>query len=114
MTDEPPASRFPRIEMIYDPECPNVDAARAAIRGALASIGAPLIWREWDSTDTATPKPLRGLGSPAVLVNGRDVGDGPRPVAAEANSCRIYRDECGCVSGAPSVELVLSAIARTR
>lgn len=113
MLDETPASRFPRIEMIYDPECPNVDAARAAIRGALASIGAPLIWREWDSTDTATPEHLRALGSPAVLVNGQDVRDGPRTVAADANSCRIYRDECGCVSGAPSMELILAAMVRT-
>jgi mercuric ion transport protein len=106
-----PQSRYPRIEMVYDPDCPNVDLARTAIRGALTLIGAPLAWREWDCTDAATPDTMRVLGSPSVLVNGQDVGCGGGSMAqADANSCRIYRDGCGCICGAPSVELILKAI----
>jgi mercuric ion transport protein len=109
---ELPPSRYPRIEMVYDPECPNVERARIAIRGALTAIGAPLAWREWDCSDVGTPDGLRAIGSPSVLVNGHDVGYGAGSVAqADANACRIYRDDCGCICGAPSVELILEAIA---
>ena len=108
-------SAHPRIEMVYDPTCPNVDRARAAIRGALGALGAPVAWREWDCTDPATPDNLRVLGSPSVLVNGVDVGCGGGTMAtADANSCRIYSDDCGCICGAPSVDLILKAIAATR
>ena len=115
MTEKQTRSRRPRIEMVYDPDCPNVNRARAAIRGALAAIGAPIAWREWDCTDESTPAALRVMGSPSVLVDGRDVGcDGGTMAQAHANSCRIYPDDCGCICGAPSIELILRAIARIR
>lgn len=110
-----PPSRYPQIEMVYDPECPNVEGARTAIRDALSAIGAPLAWREWDCTDAHTPVALRTLGSPSILVNGHDVGcDSGSIVQADANSCRVYRDECGCICGAPSAKLILKAIASSR
>ena len=106
-----PRGNIPRIELIYDPACPNVVRARLAIREALATIGAPMAWREWDCTEESTPAALRILGSPSVLVNGQDVGCGGGSMAqADANSCRIYRDDCGCVCGAPSAELILRVI----
>jgi mercuric ion transport protein len=108
-------SDFPRVEMVYDPDCPNVERARAAIRNALAAVGAPGVWREWERADPATPVALRHLGSPSVLVNGMDVGcDGGSMADADANSCRIYTDDCGCICGAPSTELILRVIAATR
>jgi len=104
----------PRIELVYDPECPNVERTRAAIHAALAAVGAPIAWREWDCTDPATAESLRFLGSPSVLVNGQDVGCGSASVRpAAANSCRIYQDECGCNCGAPSVDLILRAFANS-
>ena len=104
-----------RIELVYDPTCPNVQQARDAIRGALASLGAPAAWREWVRDDPVTPVALRDLASPSVLVNGQDVGcDGGSIAAADANACRIYADDCGCICGAPSVELILRTVARQR
>ena len=106
---------FPRIELVYDSECPNVGRARTAIRDALTAIGAPIVWREWDRNDSNIPTALCGLGSPSVLVNGKDVGcDGGSMAQANANSCRIYVDGCGCICGAPSVQLILTTIAATR
>jgi hypothetical protein len=105
------ASQQPRIELVYDSDCPNVDQARAAIREALTGLGAPLDWREWDRDHPLTPAQLRSLGSPSVLVNGADVAATHAPLpASEANSCRIYRDAGGCTSGAPSAELIVQAI----
>jgi len=99
------------IELVYDVDCPNVDRARAMIGAALSAVGAELRWTEWDREDLATPAERRGFGSPTVLVNGRDVGcDENESAQADANSCRVYVDECGCMCGAPSAELILSAI----
>lgn len=113
MASQTTKSPYPRIELVYDPDCPNVDRARAAIRAALTAIDAPNAWREWDCSDASTPEALRVLGSPSVLVNGRDVACGGGSMAqADANSCRIYRDDCGCICGAPSVDLILAAISR--
>jgi hypothetical protein len=102
---------LPSIELVYDQDCPNVDRARAAIRQALVALGAPLTWREWDCAADATPVSLRVLGSPTILVNGRDVACADSAeLQPDASSCRIYRDDCGCVCGAPSVELILGAL----
>lgn len=104
-------AEHPKIQMVYDANCPNIDAARAAIRGALTAIGAPLMWQEFERRDPALPVTLRDLGSPSVLVNGRDVGcEGGTMSLATANSCRVYQDDCGCICGAPSVRLILRAL----
>lgn len=103
------------IELVYDPDCPNVDGAREAIREALGILGASSSWREWDRSDMRTPPALRTLGSPSVLVNGRDIGcDETEATAAEANSCRIYTDASGCICGAPTSQLILNAVAMGR
>ena len=104
-----------RVELVYDPDCPNVDRARAAIRAALASIGAPSVWREWNRSDPATLQVLRALGSPSILVNGLDVGaDGGTVAESSANSCRVYRDAYGRPIGAPTAEMILFTIAAAR
>ena len=103
------------IELVYDPDCPNVDRARAAIREALMMAGAPAVWREWRRDDMATPVNLASLGSPSVVVNGHDVGcDEDEAAAADANSCRVYIDERGCLCGAPSAQLIVAAIRKTQ
>ncbi len=102
----------PQIELIYDSDCPNIDRARSAIREALRTAGAAEVWKEWDRGLPDTPNEFFGLGSPTVLVNGRDIGcDEGGSLATGAHSCRIYMDECGCICGAPSTALILSAFA---
>lgn len=104
-------NRSLRIELVYDHDCPNVDRARAMIHAALEQTGSPATWREWDRADASTPATLRDYGSPTVLVNGRDVGcDENEDTRADANSCRVYLDECGCICGAPSATLIANAI----
>ena len=105
----------PRIDLVYDRDCPNVARARAMIRAALQEVGVELFWWEWDRDNAATPVALRGYGSPTVLVNGRDVDcEKNDSVEADGNSCRVYFDECGCICGAPSATLITSAIRRAR
>lgn len=104
-----------RVEFVFDSTCPNVDKARSAIREALLAVGAPVEWKEWDRDAEATPSALRAFGSPTVLVNGTDVSDGGNQAAkADANSCRVYVDECGCLCGAPSPMQIANAIQATQ
>jgi mercuric ion transport protein len=98
-----------RVELVFDRDCPNVARARAVIRAALGEVGADAVWSEWDRADAATPAELRSYGSPSVLVNGKDV-DANEVVRSDANSCRVYMDDCGCVCGAPSAWLIVRAI----
>ena len=102
-----------RVELVFDVTCPNVARARAMIRMALLAVGAPTTWQEWDRAGADTPDAFRRLGSPTVLVNGADLGcDESDPPTADAMSCRVYVDSEGCVSGAPSSELIVAAIRR--
>lgn len=104
-----------RVEMVFDRTCPNVDRARSMIRTALAQVGAPETWTEWDRDDPATPVDLRSFGSPTVLINGNDVVDDTNEAAAaDANSCRVYLDDCGCLCGAPPSTLIVNAIRGVR
>ena len=99
-----------RIDLVYDQTCPHVDQARAAIRDALEAFGVPCECHEWERNSGSTPAELRGLGSPSVLIDGRDVGGEEAPSPTPWNSCRIYRDESGHLSGAPSMQVILDAL----
>jgi mercuric ion transport protein len=105
----------PRVELVYERGCPNIERARVMIRAALLDAGADPVWHEWDRDDAGTPLPLRRYGSPTVLVNGRDVGcDENATAQSDANACRVYIDESGCACGAPSARLIVTAIRRIR
>jgi len=99
---------LPRVELIYDSDCPNAAPTRENLARALAQAGVPAKWREWERSDPATPERARRFGSPAILVNGRDLEglEGQR-----APSCRLYQTAAGSSSGAPPVELIVKALA---
>lgn len=103
------------VELIYDPGCPNLVAAREVLAQALRDAGMPTVWTEWNSDDPSCPERVRGLGSPTILVNGKDVAPGPHPWAqrepGQGPRCRIYEDESGKTVGAPPLAQVARAIA---
>ena len=98
------------VELVYDPDCPNVRRARSNLMRALVAAGRAPRWREWDRTAPATPARVRGYGSPTVLVDGLDVS-GEWPAGASASCCRIYQAEPDTFEGAPSITLILSRLA---
>src|SRR5260370_17662360 len=105
--------RFPAIEpgitLVYDADCPNLPAARLALREALEHEGREPQWVEYDRAAAGTPAPLLRYGSPAILVDGVDVaGEAGRAGAA---SCRVYPSERG-LCGVPSAETIAAAIAQ--
>ena len=105
--------RYPAIEpgitLVYDADCPNLPAARLALREALEHEGREPQWVEYDRAAADTPAPLLRYGSPAILVDGVDVaGEAGRAGAA---SCRVYPSERG-LCGVPSAETIAAAIAQ--
>jgi hypothetical protein len=89
----------PRVELVYHAGCPNVGAARTALLLAFARAGGDAHWVEWDGDSPECPDHARGYGSPAILVDGKDVA-GFRPGAAA--SCRL---------GIPTVDEIAAALA---
>lgn len=101
----------PEITLVYDVECPNVGAARAALHQALGYAGLEPGWIEYDRAAPGIPERFRRFGSPTILVDGEDVAD-ERPVGAAA-SCRVY-EAPGGLRGVPPVEAIVAAINRRR
>lgn len=104
-----PPALLPRIELVWDDDCPHVDAARANLDAALRSIGATASWHEWRRGDPSAPDYASRAGSPAILVNGRDVEGDELGVAA---CCRVYRGADGHRVAAPSIEVIAAALRR--
>lgn len=101
----------PRIDLVYHSTCPNVQAARAALRTALDQVSLPPVWTEWNSMAESTPVALQGFGSPTVLIDGRDVLGVRQMDAASAGACRVYFDGEGrALGGAPSVQMIVSVL----
>jgi len=96
------------VELLYAPDCPNAEPARAQIRRALRQVGLPPRWREWRLDALDAPEHARGYGSPTVLVGRRDVAGG-EPSDCEA-SCRLYPSTDGASTGVPNLEQILDAI----
>jgi len=97
----------PEIILVYDADCPNASAARAALREALGHAGMEPRWVEHDRAALGTPERFLRYGSPTILVDGTDIaGERGEPVAA---ACRVYPDAHG-FRGVPPVETILAAI----
>lgn len=88
---------MPRVELLFFPGCPHVEAARTQLRRALEATGLPASWEEHDETD--------GYGSPTILVNGVDVLGAPR---GDGASCRLYL--ASEIPGAPPLEALIRAL----
>ncbi len=97
-----------RVELVYDPDCPNVARARAALLRAFAQAKLRPAWTEWDRSSADSPAHVRGYGSPTILVDGRDVASGGS--GDDARSCRLYRDSGGALVGVPPVAQIVAAL----
>jgi len=96
------------VQLLFFPDCPNVDAARNTLRQALSKLeDAPAVV-EVDVTGPGTPPELRSWGSPTILIDGADVAGGD----PTGSCCRLYpRSD---VRGAPSLALIEAALRRAR
>jgi len=96
------------VELIYDADCPNVEAAREQLRRAFQELGKSPAWREWDRVSPSSPAHARQYGSPTILVDGEDV-TGAFP-SDGANCCRVYHSDRDGVQGVPPIDAITSAL----
>ena len=97
---------MPKIELVYDADCPNVDQARVRLRQALQEHGQDLQWTEWVSDDPSLPDYARGHGSPTILVDEHDVA----AEASRGTSCRLYDQGDGTLHPAPPTKAIIAAL----
>ena len=100
---------MPRIELIYDINCPNVDQTKAQLQCALDAVGLPGQWQELNRDDPDVPDHAREYGSPTILIDGRDVAG--TEGATQGNCCRVYMSNSG-ITGVPSAEMIATALRR--
>lgn len=98
-----------RVELIYMPGCPNIEAARACLLHAFQMAGIRPSWQEWVLQRPETPAHTHGHGSPTILIDGQDVTGEP-PLGSD-NSCRLYAASSGNC-GIPPLEMVVAALQR--
>lgn len=97
----------PRIQLIFDQDCPNVPVAREHLRICFARLGLAPSWQEWERSAPGTPAEAIRYGSPTVLVDGQDVAGQP---PSDAPCCRFYRGTNGGREGAPPVEMLMTVL----
>ncbi|MEV0373715.1 hypothetical protein AB0I10_28555 [Streptomyces sp. NPDC050636] len=92
------------------PDCPNFAAMLKHLEQVLPEDAAPPEVRVITTEEEAGRYGMHG--SPTLLINGIDPFATPDTTAGV--SCRIYRDDDGRTSGAPSVDQLASAFQRAR
>ena len=101
----------PKIELIYEKTCPNINAARQQIAQACNHVGIKPDWQEWEVSASDAPEHIHGYGSPTILVNGQDVcGD---MTAGDDYCCRVYSNAQATSKGVPAVNDIVQAIHAT-
>jgi hypothetical protein len=93
-----------KLEVLHVADCPNLVTLLDRI-GEVTDL--PVVTHQIDSDDEAT---ARGMaGSPTLLVDGIDAFAAPDQGECGV-SCRIYRDEDGQMTAAPSVQQLREAL----
>ena len=97
-----------KVELVYEKSCPNIQAARINLLQAFSELKLAPKWQEWEVSEADIPAYVRNLGSPTILVNGKDVSG----TAEDGHdlSCRVYTDVDGKISGVPTVGLIKNAL----
>ncbi len=98
-----------KIQLLYFPGCPSVEATREVLRRSLRACGLPSTFEEVDVTSPETPEPLRAWGSPTILIEGRDVA-GEHPTGP---SCRLYHGSTSPGRGVPPRAMIRAALGRS-
>ena len=98
------------IEILYVPDCPNLNPTRHHLNAALQATGITADVRQTEINDAAIAARLGMRGSPTVLIDSRDAVT--NDASAGSLSCRLYAAAGGGMQGAPSVDQLTEALTR--
>ena len=105
-----------RIEILAREDCPNRGMALVVVERVVDETGVPAEIEVVDVASDSDAETYRVLGSPTVLVDGRDVDPQPNAHAEFSVDDRIYRTDrgpCGWPEPAWIRSAVLRAVAQT-
>ncbi|MCU0501115.1 MAG: DUF2703 domain-containing protein [Anaerolineae bacterium] len=94
-----------RVSFLYYEDCPSHKLALERLNQVLADEGIDAAVEIVKVETDAQAEQWRFVGSPTILVEGRDI-DPPAPSAQFALTCRAYRREDGRISPLPPPELI--------
>ncbi len=100
-----------RIEILAREDCPNRGMAITVVQRVVDETGVPAEIEIVDIDSDEDAEELRVLGSPTVLVDGRDVDLEPANYVEFSAADRIYRTERG-PCGWPEPEWIRDALLR--
>jgi hypothetical protein len=96
------------VQLLVVGDCPNEGPAAMLLRRALDDVDLSAVAFSTRVIGTQQEAEQAGfLGSPTILIDGRDPF--PEPGRAPALACRIYRGESG-PSGVPALEPLRQAL----
>ena len=99
-----------RVEILAREDCPNRGMALVVVERVVDETGVPAEIEEIEVASDEDAEEHRALGSPTVLVDGRDVDPAPLYSDFSADD-RIYRTSRG-PSGWPEAEWIRDALLR--
>ena len=96
------------IRFLYSKDCPSHEEALSRLRSVLKEEGVnnTIDIRTVETEEQASS--LHFVGSPTILINGRDIDPQSNPHYALA--CRAYRLEDGRISPLPSIMMIRKAV----
>ncbi len=98
-----------RVRFLFYEECPSHELALERLREVLVEEGIDTNVEVIKVESEEQAHALRFVGSPTILVNGRDI-DPPPPDSHYALTCRAYHLEDGRISPLPSQGMIRQAI----
>jgi hypothetical protein len=96
-----------KITIQHTQDCPNVEPVMERLRAALRQVEVDPVIEHQLVRDEAEAQRLGFVGSPTILVDGRDPF--AQPGASPALACRIYRGGVAA-EGSPTVEDLAEAL----
>jgi hypothetical protein len=100
-----------KLQILHVPDCPNTAVLAARLDEALTGR-ADVAVEQVDVADQDEAAALGMTGSPTLLVDGTDPF--AVPGVSASMSCRLYVDDTGTVSGAPSASQLRAVLAGHR
>jgi hypothetical protein len=100
-----------KITFLYYEDCPSHDVALGRLRQVMSEEGVQAEVEIIKVETDEEAQRLRFVGSPTILINGRDI-DPPPPDTYYALTCRAYRLEDGRISPLPSPDMIRWALKR--
>ena len=101
-----------KIQFLYFEDCPSHEDGLARLRKVLEEES---VSQEIEIIEVVSEKQaaeLKFIGSPSILINGRDIDPGGLERQSPALACRVYRLPDGRFSPLPSESMIRNALHR--